>query len=99
MGTLHLNLHKKWFNMILSGEKKEEYRELTDYWKTRMKNVRINGVDTITFSNGYAKDRPQMVVELKYISIRAGLKEWGAEPGKKYFVIHLGKILNQFNTE
>ena len=29
MKTLHLNLKKQWFDMILSGEKKEEYRELT----------------------------------------------------------------------
>jgi hypothetical protein len=32
MKTLHLNLKKKWFDMILSGEKKEEYREIKDYW-------------------------------------------------------------------
>ena len=28
MKTIHLNLKKKWFDMILSGQKKEEYREL-----------------------------------------------------------------------
>jgi hypothetical protein len=27
--TLHLNLKKKWFDMILSGEKKAEYRNIT----------------------------------------------------------------------
>jgi len=93
MKTLHLNLHKKWFDMIQSGEKKEEYRELTDYWKTRMNNVKKECVGTITFSNGYAKDRRQIVVELLYISIRKGLLEWGAEKDKVYFVIHLGRIL------
>lgn len=98
MGTLHLNLHKKWFDMVASGKKKEEYRELSDYWKTRMKNVKINGVDTITFSNGYAKNRPQIVVELLYISIRPGLVEWGAVKGENYFVLHLGKILNRNET-
>lgn len=35
MKTLHLNLHKKWFDMILSGEKKEEYRKLTNHWLKR----------------------------------------------------------------
>ena len=30
--TLHLNLKSKWFDMILSGEKKEEYRDIKPYW-------------------------------------------------------------------
>ncbi|HET8736229.1 MAG TPA: ASCH domain-containing protein, partial [Pricia sp.] len=36
MKTLHLNLKKKWFDMILSGEKKEEYREIKEYWIGRL---------------------------------------------------------------
>lgn len=35
MSTLHLTLKKKWFEMILSGEKKEEYREIKPYWEKR----------------------------------------------------------------
>lgn len=34
--TLHLTLKKKWFDMILSGEKKEEYREIKPYWIKRL---------------------------------------------------------------
>ena len=34
--TLHLNLKKKWFDMIASGNKKEEYREVKDYWCQRL---------------------------------------------------------------
>lgn len=93
METLHLNLKRKWYDMILSREKKEEYRAMTDYWKTRMKNVRKNNIETITFSNGYNKDRDQFIIKLEYISIRTGLEEWGAEKGKSYFVLHLGEIL------
>jgi len=33
---LHLTLKKRWFDMILSGEKKEEYRELKPYWISRL---------------------------------------------------------------
>lgn len=33
--TLTLPLKKKWFEMIKSGEKKEEYREVSDYWVRR----------------------------------------------------------------
>lgn len=32
---LHLTLKKKWFDMIASGEKKEEYREVKKYWAIR----------------------------------------------------------------
>lgn len=35
MKILHLTLKKKWFDMIASGEKKEEYREIKPYWEKR----------------------------------------------------------------
>lgn len=31
-----MTLKKKWFDMILSGEKKEEYREIKPYWVRRL---------------------------------------------------------------
>lgn len=34
---LTLPIKKKWFDMILSGEKKEEYREIKPYWTKRFK--------------------------------------------------------------
>jgi len=36
MKVLHLNLKKKWYDMIASGEKKEEYREVKEYWISRL---------------------------------------------------------------
>lgn len=90
--TIHLTLHKKWFDMVLSGQKREEYRELTEYWKVRMENAKKRDAQTVTFSNGYSKKRRQMVVELQYIAIRQGITEWGAEKEKVYFVLHLGKV-------
>jgi hypothetical protein len=36
MKVLHLTLKKKWFDMIASGEKKEEYREIKKYWAVRL---------------------------------------------------------------
>ena len=32
---LTLPIKKKWFDMILFGEKKEEYREIKPYWTKR----------------------------------------------------------------
>jgi len=90
---LHLNLKREWFDMIQAGIKLEEYRDLSDYWKVRMVKAKAYNVKTITFSNGYAKDRDQFVIELKYITIRTGIIEWGAEKGKVYFCLHLGNII------
>lgn len=97
--TLHLNLKKKWFDMIFARIKKEEYRDLTSYWETRLANfifdqlVEWKDFDSITFSNGYAKNRRQFEIELCGIDIREGNPEWGAEKGKEYFVLELGNII------
>lgn len=102
MNTLHLNVKRKWFDMILEGEKKEEYREIKPFWDKRLESlfpqiirneVYYPIVETVTFSNGYAKDRPQIVVELKGIEKNTGKTFWGAELGKRYYVIELGEII------
>lgn len=36
MRTLSLVLKRKWFDMIASGEKTEEYREIKPYWESRL---------------------------------------------------------------
>lgn len=84
--------------MIKSGEKKEEYRETKEYWKTRFENILANkkeSTTTVTFSNGYSKNRDQFKIELSGIFLRRGRPEWGAEPGKQYFVLELGQITHK----
>ena len=52
--------------MILSGEKKEEYRDITPYYETRFKNLwgdRYMGKRKIMFRNGYSIHSPSFVVE------------------------------------
>lgn len=36
---LILPIKKKWFDMIVSGEKKEEYREIKPYYDSRFMNA------------------------------------------------------------
>lgn len=108
MKTLHVVLKHKWYNLIASGEKKEEYRELSEYWTKRLLVLTLIGqkishylgrieekhivgfrdYDTICFHFGYT--RTTMTFEIKEISIGQGNPEWGAEPGKNYFIIKLG---------
>lgn len=126
MKPLQLTLKKKWYDMILSGEKKEEYREIKPYWGTRLlykisfpkvgfmwpwpdvidgdysfKNWKeatggapaFSDFKQVQFTNGYRSDSRTMLREIESISIGEGRTEWGAEAGKKYFVIKL-KTLN-----
>ena len=91
---LHLPIKRYWFNKILSGEKKREYRKNTQYYHSRFKdklgNIRI--YDEIWFTAGYGRDKPFMRVEWK------GL---GSEPfdGIVSYVIELGDILEVKNLE
>lgn len=95
---LHLNLKKRWFDMIASGEKQEEYREIKPFWEKIFVHglIKINGIChspknvVICFSNGYRKDRPQMHFECRGLAGLPGLPIWGAEINKKYFVIQVG---------
>lgn len=95
---LTLPIKKKWFDMIKSGEKKEEYREIKPYYDSRL-GVRliiqelINGsnakfISNIMFRNGYGKDRPTILCECE-ISKGYGKQEWGAELNKEYYVLKI----------
>lgn len=124
--VLHLTLKKEWFDMILSGSKTEEYREIKDYWIKRLAickgyspveygyfckkascvscvlrgaGFRAIGFDVIRFKNGYQKDAPEFEIVCNGIEISTGREEWGALPGKKYFVIKLGEILKSKSYE
>lgn len=121
MRTLHLTLKKKWFDMIASGEKKEEYRKIKSYWANRFTwhehhdmitcvnsledemyadsqrpiptGVFKQCFDVVEFRNGYARNAPTIRIKFKWLAYGFGREEWGAEPGKKYFVIKLGDKL------
>jgi len=102
MPTLHLNLKRQWFDMIASGEKREEYRAISPYWNRVFGSyVRIKGKNyhpsdvVVCFSNGYAKDRPQVRVKLRDLRVREGRPEWGAEPGVQYYCLILGEIITE----
>ena len=71
---LTLPIKKKWFDMILSGEKKEEYREIKPYYATRFANLykTEGGTNLINsflhFKGLRRKEKPQPI----YIMFRNG---------------------------
>ena len=102
---LTLPIKKKWFDMILSGEKKEEYREIKLYWTKRFEN-NLNAVilnmnyrypmiesakGIVMFKNGYQKEAPKIKC---FVELRQdyGKTEWGAEPNKEYYVLKILRV-------
>lgn len=99
---LTLPIRKKWFDMILSGEKKEEYREIKQYYASRFYSNYIESgtglewvlnnnpivYEEIIFRNGYRKDSPKIKCYC-YISKGYGKQEWGAELNKEYYVLKI----------
>ena len=63
MKTLYLPVRKRWFDMILSGEKKEEYREINEYWIKRLIQNELNlSLEEINYGicalrDGYTEDQ------------------------------------------
>ena len=99
---LTLSIKKKCFDMIKSGEKLEEYREIKPYYDSRFKKychmssrdvmenyIPDNCIDII-FRNGYSKSSPSIKCNCS-VWCAEGKEEWGAEPGKLYYVL---RILN-----
>ena len=110
MKTLTLSLKKQWFELIKAGVKKEEYREIKDFYRARFFDgwdaVQAGGIywynqqfekypqyqyfDRLVFTLGYPKaddTERRLTFKNPRIRIGTGRPEWGAEAGKKYFVI------------
>lgn len=95
---LTLPIKKKWFDMIKSGEKKEEYREIKPYYDSRFQLVKHNNAlgeqfycesyRELYFRNGYKKDSPTIKCRVE-ITIGTGRIEWGAEKDKLYYVLKI----------
>lgn len=52
--VLNLVVTKKWFDMIVQGEKKEEYREIKPYWVARLFQNNSDIVDVGSLASGLA---------------------------------------------
>jgi ASC-1-like (ASCH) protein len=83
---LYLTLKKKWFDLIKSGEKRIEYREVKPYWTKRLldKDGLFKQWDEIHFRNGYGFDKPLLITEF-----------WGIIEHNGFYEILIGDILNE----
>lgn len=94
MSVLILHIKKKWFDLILSGEKKEEYREIKPYWSARLcdswdaigvrwchqkERLDYKSFEVIEFRNGYGRDARRCRVKYNGLDTGPARPEWGGE--------------------
>lgn len=97
--VLHLVLNKKWYDMISSGKKLEEYRDVKDYYRTRIRNTIRRFAETkakeivVAFSCGRRKAGLYMTVIAVNIFQDCLHPEWG-EPKGSHYVLALGQRVN-----
>ncbi|KFC22940.1 hypothetical protein [Chryseobacterium sp. FH1] len=90
---LYLVMQSVWFNKIENGSKTEEYRDGSQFYKSRFCNIDKKTGEIISFKNyksailqeGYHAGARRMIIEVKKIEL------------KRDFTIHLGQILERQN--
>jgi hypothetical protein len=102
---LHLTLHKKAFEVMITGEKTEEFRKPTSWIKSRLVGDASKDYDLVKFVNGYGKDKPYFIAEFKdfeqYKETESQLKVFsnGLTVNVEYwdYIIYLGEIVEKGN--
>lgn len=105
---LTLPIKKKWFDMILSGRKKEEYREIKPYYNSRFAKALGISQDIIFYEWWNSKIEIDTNMDICFrngysakspsfiakceLSIGIGRAEWGAEPEKDYYKLTIKEI-------
>jgi hypothetical protein len=96
---LTLPIKRQWYDMILCGQKREEYREDNPYYRSRFEKlfdlspealadpVRQKA-STLRLRNGYNTDADTMEITA-VLQHGEGRPEWGAEPGKPCFILRI----------
>jgi len=94
--NLHLNVFAEWFRMIYSGEKTEDYREMSAFWHKRLVG---KNYETVTVRNGFDTFAPEMRFAFAGYEIGEGRPEWGAPGTKTVFIVRFGARLSEANIE
>jgi len=100
--VLKLILKGKWYNLIDIGIKREEYREIKEYWLKRLFDVQSPMIAKYIFGDvgltpkdythvqfrlGYKKDAPSMEFQITDISIDKGDYKMGAPIDEEVIII------------
>jgi hypothetical protein len=110
--VLHLTLSKAPFEVMVTGEKKQEFRKPSKWIESRLldkqKSFQPKEYDLVKFTNGYGKSCPWFIAEYKMFNRHSHFYK---ELKKVYsnglevlvqsddYIIHLGEILEIGNYE
>lgn len=106
---LVLPIQKRWFDMIVSGEKKEEYREVKPYYHARLKKYMLHFPlpTDVEYGKVHCPIHPtfQVIFRNGYkhdspqvkclcqLRIGTGKQKWGAVHNKEYYVLKILEVL------
>jgi len=108
--TLHLTLKYRWFEMIESGIKREEYRSIKRFWISRLlSNIEyltteqdIQAVSPVfkpfthvKFTLGYQRNAPTMTFAIEGIDIGPAKPEWSDNWPGNVFRIKIGERIEE----
>ena len=94
---LTLPIKQEWFDMICRGEKREEYREVTEYWRKRIDSARtidykqFKEIFEVKIRAGYNSKAPTATLRV-HLAFGKGVQEWGAEPYKDYYILQVLEV-------
>ena len=100
MNILNLTIKRRWFEMIASVEKREEYRSLDNKQVAKACKRVANGWPregaAMVLRNGYRMNSPALAVRVIGFSIRLGAvhPEWG-EPNYPHYAILFDEIISR----
>jgi len=99
---LYLPIKTHWFDMILSGIKKHEYRRMSKILTARLhhKDGTHKHYDSLVLTAGYGNKHPQLEISLLHTRYGStGRTDWGAVEGEAYYVFELGSIIATRNLK
>lgn len=95
---LYLTMQRQWFKMVLSGEKTEEYRDISMHWAQRFEFI-IKGIKQpythILFRNGYLPNSPWVLRTFDGVAVGYPREEWAPVEmlvKSHYIITHLNEI-------
>lgn len=97
--TLFLTIKGEFFDMIASGFKMEEYREIKPYWTKKIESKEgekaFRPIKFLRLRNGYTRNAREIFIICTGIRIGIPRPEWsgGQIPQKPVYIFSLGSII------
>lgn len=105
MKILRLSLKEAAFDVMVTGEKKWEFREPTQWIKSRLftKDGTRRKYDYVLFTHGYGDHRPYFICRYKGFGSEEGFFTYSngleVDVSRNDFTIYLGEIVEAGNVE